>query len=117
MLNFEDLSLRLIANIRLRINRGDYTERALARALRISQPHLHNVLKGARKLHVQFASALMIKFSITILDLITDEEIWGHLDMKDPKWLSTASTRKPAGKSLSREIETRPFWSESKVRD
>jgi len=38
-----------IAAIKLRIRNGHITERALARLTRISQPQVHNVLKGARK--------------------------------------------------------------------
>ncbi len=116
-LNFEELTIRLRAFIRHRINSGDYTERGLARALRVSQPHLHNVLKGARRLNVQLANQLMIGFSITILDLITDEELREYLDKKNPQWRALNSARKPAAIALDRESLTRFFLREPKIGD
>ena len=108
-INLNDINIRLIAYIRLRINCGEYTERSLARILGISQPHLHNMLKGARRLSPEFANGVMTKFEITILDLITVEEIWDYFDEKDPEWLASAANRKPPGKS-----EVRDAWRGSK---
>ena len=48
MIGFEILRNRLIENIRYRIRNGELTERGLARRTGISQPHLHNLLKGVR---------------------------------------------------------------------
>ncbi len=103
-INFEDLLVRLRAYIRLRINSGEYTERSLARILGISQPHLHNVIKGARRLNVAIANSVLIKFKISILDLITIEEVWNCLDEKDPEWLSAAKLRKPPAQSGPRTV-------------
>jgi hypothetical protein len=47
-MDFQLLQIRLIAHIKARVRNGDGTERSLARLSGISQPHMHNVLKGAR---------------------------------------------------------------------
>jgi hypothetical protein len=41
----------------------------------VSQPQLHNVLKGARKLHLPLADALLDYFQISLFDLFTNEEL------------------------------------------
>jgi transcriptional regulator with XRE-family HTH domain len=99
-LNFDELIERLRGYIRHRINSGEYTERSLARVLRVSQPHLHNMLKGVRRISVEFADQVMAKYRIGILDLISEEEIANFLEEKNP------SLRKPAG----REGDSRAPW-------
>jgi hypothetical protein len=69
-INFYALQSRLIALVNYRIRNGEFTERGLARMLRVSQPQMHNVLKGHRKLQWDLADALLRKLSITILDLL-----------------------------------------------
>ena len=66
---------RLIATINTRINNGEFTERGLARLLGVSQPQLHNVLKGARKLQAELADRLMLRFNIGIVDLLDSSEL------------------------------------------
>jgi len=102
-INFDELIERLRAHIKLRINSGEFTERSLARILRVSQPHLHNMLKGVRRINTDFADQVMAKFSISILDLISDEEMWNSFDYKNPDWLAQAAKRKPASKSPVRQ--------------
>lgn len=101
---------RLRTYIRLRINSGEYTERSLARVLGISQPHLHNMLKGARRINVQLGDRLMMKFRISVLDLITEEEIWSFCDDKNPDWVNDVTKRKPAGRSSERANDPRAPW-------
>jgi plasmid maintenance system antidote protein VapI len=72
---FELLSERLLAFVRLRIKNGEYTERGLARILGVSQPQMHNVLKGARGLRPALADRFLRKFGITALELLTDAEL------------------------------------------
>lgn len=72
---FELLGERLLAFVRLRINNGEYTERGLARILGVSQPQMHNVLKGARGLRPALADRFLRKFGITALELLTDAEL------------------------------------------
>ena len=43
--------------------------------LSISQPQLHNVLKGARKLTPALADHLLCKFDMSVLDLLESDEL------------------------------------------
>jgi transcriptional regulator with XRE-family HTH domain len=72
---FEDLQERLVRLVRRRISNGEFTERGLARIAGISQPQIHNFLKGARKLSPEFADRLMLRFGIGILDLFEPREL------------------------------------------
>jgi len=79
---FELLQLRLIAHVQDRVQRGELTERGLARRTGISQPHLHNVLKGVRVLSPQIGDVLLRHLHITLLDLLKDEE-WNERCSQD----------------------------------
>jgi hypothetical protein len=57
------------------------------------------MLKGVRHLNAGFADAVMLKFQLTILDFISNEEVWSYFDEKDPDWLAMAAKRKPPAKS------------------
>ena len=72
---FELLQLRLIANVHQRVQRGELTERGLARGTGISQPHLHNMLKGVRVLSPTMADLLLRHLHMTVLDLLDTDEI------------------------------------------
>ena len=69
-LTFRALQARLLAFVNSRINSGEYTERSLAKALGVSQPQLHNVLKGARRLQPGLADLLLFWFGISVVDLL-----------------------------------------------
>ena len=72
---FELLQLRLIMNVHQRVQRGELTERGLARAIGISQPHLHNMLKGVRVLSPPMADLLLRHLHMTVLDLLDSDEL------------------------------------------
>ena len=72
---FELLQHRLIANVHQRVQRGELTERGLARGTGISQPHLHNMLKGVRELSPAMADLLLRHLHITVLDLLDTDEL------------------------------------------
>lgn len=55
---------------RRRIRAGEVTERGLARLCGISQPHLHNALKGVRSLSVESADRVMGALGLTIEDIL-----------------------------------------------
>ena len=78
-ISFETLFARLIFAVNLRIKNGEYTERGLARILGISQPQMHNVLKGARTLHADLADRLLSKLGISVLHLFEEGELSGEL--------------------------------------
>jgi hypothetical protein len=68
--DFQLLQIRLLAEIRARIRNGEMTERSLARITGISQPHIHNVLKGARTLSVGRCDRILERLRINLADLI-----------------------------------------------
>jgi transcriptional regulator with XRE-family HTH domain len=74
-MTFHDLQQRLIEDLRQRVRSGDVTERSLARATGVSQPHMHNVLKGTRKLSVETADQILKKLDMDLLDLIELEDV------------------------------------------
>jgi hypothetical protein len=70
---------RLLLRVREMVHRGELTERGLARATGISQPHVHNMLKGARAFSQEFADQLLHHLGLTLADLLRDpEEASGH---------------------------------------
>lgn len=71
--DFATLKSRLVNHINKRINNGEFTERGLARLLGISQPQVHNVLKGARKLSCEVGDRILVKLDVSLLDLIADQ--------------------------------------------
>lgn len=91
-LGFHDLQCRLISFVVTKIRNGEFTERGLARMLGVSQPHLHNVLKGARPLKPEFADCLLEHFEIGILDLVEGRES------------TYDAPRKPMGRSEARHV-------------
>jgi len=74
-MTFLALQARLISVIRVRIRNGEITERAFARMVGISQPHIHNVLKGARALSPELCDRVMDWLGITVLDLV-ESDAW-----------------------------------------
>jgi transcriptional regulator with XRE-family HTH domain len=56
------------------VQRGEITERGVARRAGISQPHIHNVLKGKRLLSWASADALLRELNLSIVDLIKEDE-------------------------------------------
>ena len=73
--NFVVLRSRLIAATKNLVCNGYFTERTLARHIGLSQPHLHNVLKGCRTLTPEIADRLLAFLNITVIDLIDASEI------------------------------------------
>lgn len=69
-MGFQDLGLQLLARVRELVRNGSITERRLAQLSGISQPHIHNVLKGARTLSPESADRLMRCLQIELKDLI-----------------------------------------------
>jgi transcriptional regulator with XRE-family HTH domain len=74
-LYFELFQERLLQKLRMRMRNGELTERSLARLIGISQPHVHNVLKGARILSPEIADIILRKLGMSLLDLIEADEL------------------------------------------
>jgi transcriptional regulator with XRE-family HTH domain len=71
---FELLQSRLLQRLRIRMRNGELTERSLARLTGVSQPHVHNVLKGVRILSPEIADVILQKLGMSLLDLIEPDE-------------------------------------------
>jgi hypothetical protein len=69
-INFQGLQTRLVVHLRHRVRSGEITERSLARVTGISQPHLHNVLKGKRFLSVGKSDQILHQLHLDLMDLI-----------------------------------------------
>jgi transcriptional regulator with XRE-family HTH domain len=77
--NFKLLEQRLLCELRERVRSGAITERGLARMAGISQPHLHNVLKGVRSFSLEKADQVLRSLGLNVLDLINPDEWNRHL--------------------------------------
>ncbi|MDX2152644.1 MAG: helix-turn-helix transcriptional regulator [Bryobacteraceae bacterium] len=85
---------RLLVAVRLRLRNGELTERALARRIGMSQPHVHNVLKGQRMLTPATADRLLREFRMTVLDLVEPEE-WDRWTRNRDPWPLPCRSRVP----------------------
>ncbi len=77
-MNFEDLHLRLTEYLRELVRSGELTERGLARITGVSQPHIHNVLKGKRLLSLQMADEILHRLRLDLTDLLRTEDLDGQ---------------------------------------
>ena len=80
LIDFCLLQSRLLVLLRERIQAGEFTERHLARISGISQPHVHNVLKGVRELTPAVADRLLHCLSWSVPDLLDDLEMVAVID-------------------------------------
>jgi transcriptional regulator with XRE-family HTH domain len=83
-LTFREAQLKLLAYVVDRIHNGELTERGFARAIGISQPHVHNVLKGVRNLSAEISDSILKYFKISLLDLASIEEVEANLKKRRP---------------------------------
>jgi transcriptional regulator with XRE-family HTH domain len=67
---FSTLQQRLIRRLNDEIRAGKLTERGLARRAGLSQPHVHNLLKGIRSPTAESADAMLRAISAGVSDLI-----------------------------------------------
>lgn len=74
-IDFEGLQMRLVAAIRIRVRSGELTERSLARLTGVSQPHIHNVLKGVRILSTGSADRILSRLRMSLWDLVDTMEL------------------------------------------
>jgi transcriptional regulator with XRE-family HTH domain len=78
---FQTFQSRLVAAIRMKVRTGELTERRLARLIGISQPHIHNVLKGARELSPEIADLILRELKISLLDLVEHAELSARVSL------------------------------------
>ena len=81
---FEQLQERLLLLLRAKVQGGQVTERGLAKLTGISQPHIHNVLKGARNFSPEIADSILRKMNLTTLDLFDPRDLISHLSRHLP---------------------------------
>ena len=74
-MNFCEQRRRLIAHLHTLVRSGDATERGLARLTGVSQPHMHNVLKGKRVLSLEMADQVLGQLHLDLLDFIEPGEL------------------------------------------
>jgi len=67
---FEILLFKLRSLLREKVKNGELTERGMARATGVSQPHLHNILKGIRTLPPELADQLISLAGLDLQNLI-----------------------------------------------
>jgi transcriptional regulator with XRE-family HTH domain len=72
--NFKHLEHRFLCELRERVRSGAATERGLARLVGVSQPHMHNVLKGKRFFSLEKADQVLRSLGLDVLDLIDPDE-------------------------------------------
>jgi len=73
--NFRELQRRLVAHLHTLVRSGDATERGLARLTGVSQPHMHNVLKGKRLLSLEMADQVVARLHLDLLDFVEPAEL------------------------------------------
>ncbi len=81
---FADARTSLISELRARVRNGELTERGLARLVGVSQPHIHNVLKGARLLSPELSDQILRHLRISLLDLIARDQIEAYFNFAAP---------------------------------
>jgi hypothetical protein len=77
--SFAGLHRRLLDELRRRIQNGELSERGLARLTGISQPHIHNTLKGVRTLSPELFDVVLASLHLSLLDLLPRHEIAAYL--------------------------------------
>ncbi len=79
--DFRGLAARLVRHLQELVHRGETSERSLARLTLYSQPHIHNILHGKRRITLELADQIMSLLGIPLLSLFTQEELEGR-----PPW-------------------------------
>jgi hypothetical protein len=81
---FAELQSSLLESLKARVRNGQLTERGLARLVGVSQPHMHNVLKGARFLSPDLADQILQRLHISIFDLVDRTRLTNYLNSQRP---------------------------------
>jgi len=74
-MDFHELQGRFVVFLRERVRSGELTERGLARLTKVSQPHIHNVLKEKRLLSIDTSDKILRRLRMDLLDLIRPEDL------------------------------------------
>jgi transcriptional regulator with XRE-family HTH domain len=74
-LDLEELHRRLVAYLQETVRNGTITERRLARITGVSQPHIHQVLKGTKFFSMATAGQILRSLHNDLLDFLEPEDI------------------------------------------
>ena len=86
-LGFRHLASRLTRYLNELVRRGEVSERGLAHLTGYSQPHIHNVLKGARGMNAELADQLLAGLGVSMMSLFTQDELSGLAPAAAPESL------------------------------
>lgn len=82
---FDDLAQRMVRDLEKLVRSGAVTERRLAGMVGVSQPHLHNVVNGLRKLTPNIADQIMERLDWSLLDLVESAEAHALLSRRQAR--------------------------------
>ena len=74
-MDFHELQKRLVDFLRERVRSGQLTERSLARITGVSQPHVHNTLKGTRLFSIATSDQILRRLRMDLLDLLQPDDV------------------------------------------
>jgi hypothetical protein len=80
-MNFRISHQRLVAMLRERVMNGEISERRLAQLTGISQPHMHNVLKGHRILSNRAADCVLMRLHLSLSDFADTPTAGNHTEV------------------------------------
>jgi len=102
-MSYSHLSNLLLEYARNLIRNGEYTESGMGRLLGISQPHVHNVMKGVRPVTPELFDLMLRRLGVDVLDLYTDAELNFHVTRR----AGTTADRRPPERAAVRSSQPR----------
>ncbi|MBA3976082.1 MAG: hypothetical protein C0504_17895 [Candidatus Solibacter sp.] len=96
-MTFATLQRRMVAYLRDLMSNGELTERGLARMIGVSQPHIHNVLKGVRTLSPEIGDQISAVLGVSLLELAESSELASVLEDRVAEDLAYRVVRAAAG--------------------
>lgn len=107
---FCELRRAFIDYLQKRVQNGEDTERSLAKLFGISQPHLHNVLKGVRTLSPELIDRCLYQLRMSALDLVDPVVLAAYvsesLESRDYSYLPVLQGKLGPGHPLPDKIST-----------
>lgn len=82
---FQKLQSALLDRVRQQVRNGELTERRLAKLTGISQPQIHNILKGLRGLTAAKADQILARLRLSMLDLFEYPDVVRYMANRQPE--------------------------------
>ncbi len=92
-MTFHDLDLRLLHLLNRKVQRGEISQRRLARLSGFTQPHIHKILKGAIRIHAELADALLSCLGLSVEHLLEGESARDEIHTRIPLWRDAIGPR------------------------